>query len=78
METKSDKGRGECIGEREQSNVRRCKVKEIDGVAVSEGKGQESWINEINAEEGSGEKRGDRRRREAAGERERGAIERGG
>lgn len=69
METKSDKGRGECIGETEQSNVRRCKAKEIDGVAVSEGKGSESWINEINAEEGSGEKRGDRRRREAAGER---------
>lgn len=40
MEAKSDKGRrGECIGEREKSRVRRCKVKEIDGVAVSEGKG---------------------------------------
>lgn len=39
METKSDKGQWECIGMREQSSVRRSKVKEIDGVAVTEGKG---------------------------------------
>lgn len=44
------------IQEREWSRVRRCKVKEIDGVAESKGKAKESWINEINAEEGSGEK----------------------
>lgn len=39
METKSDKGRGECIGEMEQSNDGGCKVKERYGVAVSKGKG---------------------------------------
>lgn len=44
-------------------------MKEIDGVAVSEGRVQESRINEINAEEeDSGEKGGDRQRRKAAGE----------
>lgn len=50
-----------CVGkgkyERGSRAVRRCKVKEIDGVAESKGKGKESWINEINAEEGSGEGR---------------------
>lgn len=49
-----------------QSNSRR--VKEIDGVAVSKGRVRESGINEINAEEDSGEKGGDGQRRKAGGE----------
>lgn len=53
--------------EREQRNSGR--VEEIGGVAVSEGRIQEGWINEINAEEDSGEEAGDRQRRKAAGER---------
>lgn len=39
METKSDKRARRVHWRKEQSNVRRCKVKEIDGVAVSKGKG---------------------------------------
>lgn len=65
MKTKSNKGRGG--REREQSNSRRGK--EIDGVAVSKRRVQERWIKEINAEEDSGEKGADRRRRKAAEER---------
>lgn len=44
-------------------------MKEIVGAAVRKRRVQERRINEINAEEDSGEKGGDRQRRKAAGER---------
>lgn len=72
MKTKSNKGRGG--REREQRNSRRRK--EIDGVAVSKRRVQEHWIKEINAEEDSGVKGADRRRKEGS-RGENGEIERG-